>query len=287
MTDETVAVATQVAPVAQEPSVSVEEVKQTDTPPQEAAPEEPEAIKARLAKQQEHFEKRDARQRKALTEQQRQLQAAQDRIREIEEKLKATEPRDNKPNQDDFDDTEAYADALAEYKLAQREKAKTEESKKPDLDKVVDQNVQLKLKEADWKQKEAEFIKVTPDYEQNAQTVNQFLALANKNDPRFQAFSTAILNAENAPALINYLGANPKEIMNLFNAQTPLDVEFALEGMLEKLGAAQPVDGQQEAQPKAILPPPPKSVQGNAKVAKSEKDMTGRELLNIYHAKGK
>jgi hypothetical protein len=229
------------------------------------------------------------RMRAALGDKERQLQAAQERIREYESKLAAQAPRDDKPNPDNYDDPDAYADALADYKIAQREAAKAEESKKPDVDALADQKAQVKLKEIEFVKKQEEFRQATPNYDQNAQVVNQFLALANKNDPRFAAFSTVLLNAENPPALINYLGENPKEIMTLFNAQTPYDVSETLEGIIEKLGAPQSAGDDEEPaiMPKANLPTPPSALKSGAtRVNKTVEQMSGRELLNKY-AKGK
>ena len=100
------------------------------------------------------------------------------------------------------------------------------------------------------------------------------------------------MNAENPPALINYLGANPKEIMTLFNAQTPVEVQFALEDIIEKLGgttqtASGEADDEPVAQTPKALPVPPSAIKtGTTKVNKTPDQMTGRELLNKY-AKGK
>lgn len=279
MTTETAPVAEQVAPQAQEPSNPVTEVNQTTEAPNgdEGKPALSEAEKIIEAQN-----KKIARQQAANREQQRQFEEARKRIAEYEAKLAAKpDPLADKPNPDQFDTDDAYADALADWKIAQREKAKAEEPKQPDVEKIAEQKAQWKLKEIDFNAKQESFRKENPNYDNNAQVVNQFLGLAKKDDPRFAAFSTVLMNAENPPALINYLGENPKEIMALFSAQTPLEVEFALEGIVEKLGVKTNAD--ETAQTPSALPTPPSAIKtGTTKVNKTPDQMSGRELLNKY-----
>jgi hypothetical protein len=284
MTTETAPVAEQVAPTAQEPS-TVQEVNTNEAPNGEQG-------KAELSEPEKIIEaqnKKIARQQAANREQQRQFEEARKKLAEYEAKLAAKpDPLADKPNPDNFDDQDTYADALADWKIAQREKAKAEEPKQPDVEKLADQKAQWKLKEIEFNGKQESYRKENPNYDNNAQVVNQFLGLANKSDPRFAAFSTVLMNAENPPALINYLGENPREIMALFNAETPLEVEFALEGIVEKLGA--PINAGEDDEPvqtpKALPTPPSALKAGQTKVNKSPDQMTGRELLNKY-AKGK
>ena len=283
MMNETAPVATQDAPAVQEPSQPITEVnKEIEAEGQSAVELDPVEAKKTIEAQ----NKKIARQQAANRDQQRQYQEAQKRIAEFEAKLSALpNPLADKPNPDNYDDTDAYADALADWKIEQKEKAKANESKQPDVEQIADQKAQWKLKEIDFNAKQEAFKATEPNYEQNAQVVNQFLGLANKSDPRFATFSTVLMNAENPPALINYLGENPKEIMGLFNAQTPLDVEFALEAIVEKLGMT--TNAEESVQMPKALPTPPSALKsGSTKVNKTIDAMSGRELLDRF-AKGK
>lgn len=266
----------QVEPVSQEPS-DVQEEKQDEqasSDPQQQEPPKEELVPV----------KRIHRMRAALGDKERQLQEAQKRIAEYEAKL-AKVPLDDKPKIDDFDTPEEYAERLADWKLEQQAKERDEKSKEPSVEEIANQKAQVKIKELEFVQKENEIRKTNPNYDENAQVVNQFLGLANKNDPRFAAFASVVLDA--GPALINHLGANPKEIMALFNAPTPYDVQDMLEGIVEKLGASQGATQGKQA-PAETLPPPPTALRGTTKGTKSLDDLTGQELLDRFlYSKGK
>lgn len=284
MVNEAAPVAEQVATTAQEPSNPTVEVNKNVEAPQEQSTVEIDPVEAK--KTIEAQNKKIARQQAANREQQRQFEDARKKIADYEAKLAAKpDAIADKPNPDQFDTDDDYADALADWKIAQREKAKAEETKQPDVEKLASDKAKWMLKEQEFNGKQESFRKENPNYDSNAQVVNQFLGLANKNDPRFAAFSTVLMNAENPPALINYLGENPKEIMALFNAQTPLEVEFALEGIVEKLGVSHTAgEGEPDSvqTPKALPTPPSAIKTGTTKVNKSPDQMSGRELLNKY-----
>ena len=293
MTTEIAAPAVEVAPQAQEPSSPTQDVnKEVEAPQGQAEDIDPVEAKKIIAAQNKKIERQQA----ANREQKRQFEDARARIAEYEQKLAAKpDPIADKPNPDNFDTTEDYADALADWKNDQKAKETAEKAKEPDVEKLADQKAQWKLKEIDFNSKQDSFRKENPNYDNNAQVVNQFLALAKKDDPRFGTFSTILMNAENPPALINYLGENPKEIMTLFNAQTPVEVQFALEDIIEKLGqktASGEDDGEPEtnsvAQTPKALPEPPSALKvGATKVNKAPDQMSGRELLNKYMPKGR
>lgn len=283
MTTETAPVA-EVAPQAQEPSQPATEVnKEAEAPQEQSTVEHDPAEAKRLIEAQN---KKIARQQAANREQFRQFEEAKRKIAEYEAKLAASSKSpDDKPNPDNFDDTEAYAEALADWKLAQKDKAKAEETKQPDPKTLIEQQVQWELKAKDFKTKEAAFMASHPEYVENAKTVEHFLGLAKKNDPRFEKFSTVLMNAESPAALINYLGENPKEILNLFNAETPLDVQDSLEAIIEKIGAPTNIgdeEGSLSPAPKALPEPPRGLKSGTTKVNKTPDQMSGRELLNKY-----
>lgn len=287
-TDSAVTTATQVATPAQEPSNPVTEVNKDTEAPQEAveAKEPTEAEKAQKA-----FEKRIARQTAANRESQRQLQEARAKLAEYEAKLAATKPLDDKPSPDNFEDHEAYTDALADWKLAQKEKAAAEKAKEPNVDEIVEQKLKQKEMEISFKAKEDEFRKATPDYDQATSVVNGLLAHVSPNHPSTQAFATELLNAPNPPALVHYLGTHPQEAIAMMR-MSPAEIQDQMGVIIDKLTDAQTsttaavADGETIV-PKAALPKPPSSLQGSTRVNKSPDQMTGRELLDKYMPKGR
>jgi len=290
-TDSAVTTATQVATTAQEPSNPVTEVNtDTEAPAStegEVAKAEPtEAEKARRA-----FEKRIARQTAANRESQRQLQEARNRIVELEKATAKADPLADKPSPDNFEDHEAYTDALADWKLEQKEKAKAEKAKEPDVDQLVDQKLKQKEMETSFKAKEDEFRKATPDYDKATDVVNGLLAHVNPNHPATQAFATELLNAPNPPALVHYLGTHPQEAIAMMK-MSPAEIQDQIGVIIDKLADVQTntqaavADGETIV-PKAALPAPPTALTGATRVNKSPDQMTGKELLAKYMPKGR
>lgn len=272
---------------AQEPSVTSPEVNQQDAQTPEVVdgkpPELSEADKAKAA-----FQKRIDRQTAANRDQQRQLQeekrlreAAEKRIAEYEAK---TNPLDDKPNPDNFDDYEKYTDALTDWKIAQRDKASAEKTKEPNVDEIVSQKLKMKEVETSFRQKEEDFRKATPDYDRATEVVNGLLKHVDPNNDSTKAFSTTLLNAPNPPQLIHYLGTHPDVAIKLMT-MSPFEIQDTLGEIIDNLSGATLPETEQQA-PKASLPAPPTAVRGSTKGVKNPDQMTGRELLDKY-AKGK
>lgn len=275
---------------AQEPSAPVEDAnKQQEASTEEGADksadepkdETPEQKKDRLAKQQEHFERREARHKKALQTQQRQLQEAKTRIAELEKLSAKADPLADKPTADNFDDIEDYAEALAEWKANQKEKAKAQgEGQKQTEQERIQQAIEFEKKKLNFESKQEAFRAKEPTYDKNAEVVNKVITLVNPQDPSFQAFAATVLNADDSPALINFLGQNPQEMLNLFG-KTPFEVEDRLTEIIESL-ANKPAP---QAQPKADLPEPPKGLSGSSSIKKDPMKMSKDELRDWLKAK--
>lgn len=284
MTTDTAIEAAQVADEAQTTSDPV-----TDAKPESEAQEgevvktegEPELSEVEKAKAEAKaaFEKRIARQTAANRDQQRQLQEAKARIAELEKLSQSIKPLDDKPNQDNFETFEEFTDALADWKLAQKEKAKGEEANKgKTVEDQVKAQVEFEKKRLEFETRENAFRSREPEYEKHAAVVNKFLGLADPKSETYQAFGQTVASSERAPELINYLGKNPQEIVEMFH-MTPYELKDRLDEIIDTFADA----------PKATpreLPAPPNAVKGSTRVSKSPDQMSGRELVDRY-LKGK
>lgn len=283
MTTDTAIEAAQVADEAQTTSDPVADVKpESEAPEGEVVKTEGEIelteVEKAKAEAKAAFEKRIARQTAANRDQQRQLQEAKARIAELE-KLSQSKPLDDKPNQDNFETLEEFTDALADWKLAQKEKAKGDEANKgKTVEDQVKAQVEFEKKRLEFETRENAYRANTPEYDQNAAVVNKFLGLANPQSESYQVFGQAVASSERAPELINYLGKNPQEIVEMFH-MTPYELKDRLDEIIDTLADA----------PKATprdLPAPPNAVKGSTRVSKSPDQMSGRELVDRY-LKGK
>lgn len=271
---------------AQEPS-TVTEVK-TDSPPEEGQGDKPEITLEEAKKELERQNRKIARQTAANKDIQRQLQedrrlreAAEARIREYEAKVN---PLADKPNPDNYDTTEDYAEALADWKLNQKQ-AEANKPKGPSVEDQVKQQVEFEKKALDFRSKEDAYRQSTPDYDKNATVLNAMTAGLNPQHPSTIAFSTALFRYENPPEIINYLGSNPAEVASMMK-MTPFEITEKMGEIIDQLTDAKPAVS--AAPVPAALPQPPSAIKGsNAKVAKSFDDMTGRELLNKIMPKGR
>lgn len=281
MTDQTPApVAEQVAaPAVQEPSTPSTEVKQNEqaeTGKEQAKPPEEEFVPR----------KRVDRMRAALGTTERQLQEEK-RLREAAEKRIAdyeakTNPLADKPNPDNFEDHEKYTDALADWKLAQKEKAKEEKAKEPNVDEIVAQKLKEKEVETSFRAKEQEFRKQNPGYDRATGVVNGLLKHVDPNHPSTQAFSSVLLNSPNPPALVHYLGTHPDVAIELMQ-MSPFEIQDRLGTIIDELDAPKPPQDGPEEEPAEALPVPPNPVQtGTSKPRK-----TPAQIMNDPKASGK
>jgi hypothetical protein len=218
----------------------------------------------------------------------RQLEAARSRIAEIETSIKSKDPEADKPKADDFNSPEEYADKLADWKLSQKEREKAE-PKPPSTDEIRKQEREFAQKQMSFTQKENEFRSKEPKYDQSSAVVNQLMKLANPQDPSFAVFAQTIMDADDAPALIHYLGTNPQEALGLFG-KSPAEVEDSLLVIIDKIGAPPtppPQDGLEEDEPRVLPTPPTPITASSAKPKKTADQMTGKELLAKYMPSGR
>lgn len=174
-------------------------------------------------------------------EERRAREAAEQRAADLERRLQAleqggtpkdepaqpqhTQAADDRPTLEQFDfDQERYMDALADWKLDQRE------SKRQAAERA--QTIQKTLAE-----KESAFIAENPDYEAVAKDPTL---------PITREMAELMFEAENPPAIAYYLGKNPEEAAEI-SRMTPLAQARAIGRIEAKLSAP----------PAPAAPPPP------------------------------
>jgi hypothetical protein len=184
-----------------------------------------------------------------------------------------------KPLPDKYDSQEAYeadldkwtdemADFKAEQKLSEAKKKAEEET----AQKTRAESVEKRLKAMD--KKGAEFSKVTPDYDQKVDLVNEMVSLSTMSpEQRFAALDT-LLDCENGPQVMYHLGNNPEALEAMFKMAPHQIIRE-----LTKLDLAQETQPEtQQTQPEKVLAPPT-PIKSSGKVSKSLDDMSGKEIL--------
>lgn len=187
---------------------------------------------------------------------------------------------DDAPKEDQFQSVEEFLIAKGKYEAkkefeAQQVKAKQEAEQAAYAQKVSETAEKLK-------QKEAEFRKTIPDYDDAVAVVNDFISDAMSDDPNsvhVQIFRDFVMTSENPSPILYQLGKNPHEIDRL-SKLSPL--EFHEELVLYKHG----LKGNNA--PKTTVrqvSAPPSPVKGSSTPKISEDELPGRELLKRYKLK--
>lgn len=275
MTDAPAPAVQDAAPAAQEPSTPSPEVKQDEQSIPEApkSPDKEEMVPL----------KRLNRVRAALGDKERQMQSMAQKIADLEKAVKPVIA--DKPVSDNFNSPEEYADALADWKISQKEKEKADSAKQPNPEQIAQNAREFERKAITFKAKEAEHMKSNPGYEKAASVVNTFVNLMDKNTPSFMEFEKVVFESDKAPALIQFLGENPIEIAKLTKL-APEEVRFGLEDIIEQLGASTTsIETQEDGlleEPAEVLPKPVKPIAAS----QSRPRKTAAEVINDSKSDG-
>lgn len=276
MTEEIVApVVTEVATeVVQDQSAPSSDSKQDDAPVQDDSPKAETTEKSEVDKLKEAYEKRIARQTAAN----RELQRRYEGIKAEAEKYasKPQDPAQGRPDQDDFSSIEEYAEALADWKADQKEKAKAaEQGEQKTVEERAKELMEFEKRKLDFSAREEAFRAKEPGYDKAAAVVNTMMQVADHKNPSFNAFATVVLNAPDSPALINYLGNNPAEIVDMFG-KSPFEVEDKLLTIIDSLNNSAPRN-----EPKRPdLPEPPSSLKGASSIKTDPMKMDKDDFRN-------
>lgn len=235
----------------QEVAPETDEVSQTEAEEvaEDADQQDEPSVEERLAemeKQIKDHQRKNARQTAAY----RQLQ------RRYEETIaEKQEVKTEGPNEEDFDTLEDYYKEKAKYdaEIIAEEKLKAAEDKKT-------QEAQAKVfaeQRRTFVAKEEALRQAAPDYDAAAEAMNEYLDLADKNDPAFKAFGEAMMSSDKGPELVYHLGKSPEKIEALFG-KSPAMVYRMMAKYEQEADAPKPV--KQTAKPKPPTPVKGKSV---------------------------
>lgn len=197
----------------------------------------------------------ERQQREALEQRLAQLEGAGDsKSKKVETKVEAG----GKPSPDDYESHADYVDALTDWKIDQREKAKVEHEQKSKL-----QTEQQKLIQ-DHSARVESFKKKTADFDDVLSEVDEI--------PVSPAVQELILTSDNGPALMYELAKNPEEFERI-NKLSPLAAAREL-GRLESKLSAQASEEKKPEPKKLTKAPKPIDPVGTGKgsVAKSIDD---------------
>lgn len=253
-----------------EPSDDVKtDVPANDAPEQEAAPV---AEKKELTEEEKYkhgTQKRIDRLTAKLAEQER-------ASRELAEKLSRyeTKQESDAPKEDDFPSTEEYLKAVGKWE-AKQEFLKAEQAKaKEQAQKTYAEK--MAKRSAEVSAQEAEFRKVTPDYDEATQVLNEYVEMADKQSAGFGVFRDVLMSAPDLPALSYHLGKNPDLIESMLKME-PAQIAWTLIEEALKL----------RDKPKDQIKPnsaPVSPVKGS-NLGRSEDNMSGKELLKKHNVK--
>lgn len=182
----------------------------------------------------------------------------------------AQQPELVKPSLDAFDSIEDYEKAVDEYIEKRSENAAG--SKATEQMEQARQQEQYAERQADFNAKQAEVMAKHADYNEAADVVTQYLNLADPNHPSTKMFRDSILESDNAPALVYFLGKNEAKIEALMT-KPPVTIAKMVAGYEQELKA------QNVAPVKKVKPKPIKSVKATGKGKKDLSKMTGKEII--------
>ena len=243
-------------------------VEAVEVEPEIETVEAPEDKLSRLERELEEKTTKISRQQAALAKHNRDGRELRARLSELE-KLKAAAPK--QPTLDDFETTDEYINARAEFiaeqKLIQKEQQLIENQKR-NLEAQTTQE-----RDAAFRQAEHTFAANNPTYVQSKAEVADFVQVLQPNPHVVQAIYEQADTENNLPQIINYFGENNgaklSELEKILQL-SPIRAAVEISRIQEKLGGAQPK--------KATLPKPIKPVVGSAKSTKPLDKMSYEEL---------
>lgn len=213
----------EVAPsVTQEPSEPIADVNAqveegATKPVEEVKPEEGKAENAEPTE----VEKVKLAMQKRIDRQTAAFKASQERMRQLEEQVKAFEAKapqvDNAPKQEDFATYEEWEEAITDYKAEKKAEERIRTEKEKELQAAKERQAAEVRRE--FEQKESAFRTQAHDYDliagEAVAAMNE-LALSGQN---IVPLRDAVMQFDNPPAMIYELGKDPELIQSLVSME--------------------------------------------------------------------
>lgn len=203
-------------------------------------------------------------------------QSAKSEDSESVDKEDAPKNADGRPNQDDFDTYEEYTEALTDWKVEQRFKAKEEEERTSQL--KSEQEKTLKS----HNERVQAFREKTSDYDE----VIEGLAAEVDDEPVSPAFEAILVNSDNGPEILYELAKDPEEFKRV-NSLTPLNLAREIGRLESRLTSNSAGTEKKESKQVTKAPPPITPVKSKGgKVTKSlyDPNLTQREYEELRRA---
>lgn len=254
------------------PPVPAAEEQSTEAKPEGEQPEgEQETTEQQEAKKLSKFQRRLERQKTARIQAETRAQMLEERLAKLEGQ-RAQPQGPQPPKREDFDSYEDYMDARADYRADQKIQAAREADAKARQGREAQQRQSQGNEEIakTWNQKEAEFKKATPDYEES---VSQFV------DEGLKDFSKGAREAivEFGPQMLHYLATHEdvaERIADLSPARQVTEL-----GKLEETF-------QKPTQKASSAPAPARPVSGKSSAGRDPTKMSMSEYLAYRKTQG-
>lgn len=242
-------------------AVQGQEVEEVETQGGDTPPETPEQRLERIEREREADQKKINRQRKALSEADRERAELRQRIQEFEAKQSEVK-QDQRPKEEDFETWDEFKAADEKYirnqtrlevqrellqSQYQAEQARTEQERKQKFDREI-----------------AEFSVVNPDFKEAAQEFDAYAKSA-KIQPDVMSAIVETAHEGNVALLINYFGENGGarlDELDEISKMSPTKAAVEIYKIQQKL--TRPM-AQKKQEP---LPKPPERAKGSGKVNK-------------------
>lgn len=214
-------------------------------------------------------QKRINRQTAANRDLNKKYSEAMEKIHALEESSKP-ESDDKAPSEEDYETTDEFIQARADYAAQKKfEELKAEDKVKTQQETQVKAYAEAKKA---FDAQEAKFRVDIPDYDEVAEVFNEAVGALDPQDPALKAVSSALLDSDNMPMLGYYLGNNPDEIDRI--------LELSPNKAYREIIKLEMKIEQENIVPKTKkLPKPPSPGGGAGKVSKGLASKSPKEIM--------
>lgn len=195
------------------------------------------------------------------------LEGSEKPSQKADDQKKAEKRDDAKPDPKDFDDYDAYSEALTDWKVDQKLKARDEER-------------QTEAKKSEFKKsQETKAQRYEAGIEDARKIYDDFDEVIEEYDgPLTLGMQQALVDSEIGPQVAYYLASNRKEAERIGKMTSLVEINKAIGKIEAKIEAQQEGKGNADDEPKTTKSPPPiNPVKGSSKSKKDPDDMSYEE----------
>lgn len=239
--------------------------------------EQEEKVETPEPQEKPEWQKKIDRQRAANSQLNKQLAEERARNAALQEQLQKFKVDTPEPKLDDYDTTEDYLEAKADF-LAQKRVLEKQSQLAENTQKAL-QEREVQQKQQAFAMAEQQYVAKSPSYVEAKENVATILSALQPRQDVQEAIIAQADSENNLPQIIDYFGRNGGEnldqlerILSLSPYQAAVEI-YKIQQQLKPAPQAQPL-------PKPLTP-----ISGAPRAQKSEDKMTGQELLKKYNIK--